>query len=127
MSWANANLVGIPEAVIDEQAIICSDTLPTGWSGRRLAEVGHGDTVAVAGCGPVVQLAITAASKLGSNRVLAVDQIPGRLEMARRQHAEPIDFSREDPLGLLRDLTVAGRTGRSTQGGPRATRKQCAA
>ncbi|MBA8826347.1 threonine dehydrogenase-like Zn-dependent dehydrogenase [Saccharopolyspora lacisalsi] len=103
--WAGANLVPIPDQVIDEQAIICSDVLPTGWFGAKLAEVTRGDTVAVFGCGPVGQLAITSAFKLGAGRVLAVDQVPDRLETARRQHADPIDFSREDPVETMRELT----------------------
>lgn len=103
--FASANLMPIPESVIDEQAIICSDVLPTGWFGARLAEVTRGDTVAVFGCGPVGQAAIASAWKLGANRVLAVDRVADRLEMARGQHAEPIDFSTEDPVTLLRELT----------------------
>ncbi|MGH3097380.1 MAG: alcohol dehydrogenase catalytic domain-containing protein [Streptosporangiales bacterium] len=103
--WASANLVPIPDSIIDEQAIICSDVFPTGWFGARLAEVTQGDTVTVFGCGPVGQLAITSAWKLGAGRVLAVDQVPERLEMARGQHAEPVDFSAEDPVGAVRDLT----------------------
>lgn len=103
--WASANLVPVPEPVIDEQAIMCSDVLPTGWFGAQLAEVTRGDTVAVFGCGPVGQAAIASAWKLGAHRVLAVDRVADRLEMARGQHAEPIDFSSEDPVECLRDLT----------------------
>ncbi|MEJ2890925.1 zinc-binding dehydrogenase, partial [Actinomycetospora aeridis] len=94
-----------PDEVIDEQAIVCSDVFPTGWYGARLAEVGRGDTVAVFGAGPVGQLAIASAWKLGAGRVLAVDQVHDRLELARGQHAEPVDFSAEDPVEALRDLT----------------------
>lgn len=103
--WAGANLIPVPDEVIDEQAIICSDVFPTGWYGARLAEVGRGDTVAVLGCGPVGQLAIASAWKLGAGRVLAVDEIPDRLDQARAQHAEPVDFSAEDPVEVLRELT----------------------
>jgi threonine dehydrogenase-like Zn-dependent dehydrogenase len=103
--WASANLIPVPESVIDEQAIICSDVLPTGWFGAQLAEVTRGDTVAVFGCGPVGQAAIASAWKMGANRVLAVDRVADRLEMARRQHAEPVDFTAEDPVEVLRDLT----------------------
>lgn len=103
--WASANLVSIPDEIADEQAIVCSDVLPTGWFGARLAEVGVGDTVAVFGCGPVGQLAVTSAFELGAGRVLAIDQVRDRLEMARHQHAEPIDFAHEDPVEVMRELT----------------------
>lgn len=103
--FASANLVSLPDEIIDEQAIVMSDVLPTGWFGARLAEVSRGDTVAVFGCGPVGQLAIASAWKQGANRVLAVDSVSGRLELARAQHAEPVDFTAEDPVEVLRSLT----------------------
>lgn len=103
--YANANLVPLPDAVIDEQAIVLSDVLPTGWFGARLAEVGPGDTVAVFGCGPVGQLAIASAWHQGAGRILAVDSVADRLETARSQHAEPIDFTAEEPVAALRELT----------------------
>ena len=103
--YANANLVALPDEVIDEQAIVVSDVLPTGWFGARLAEVSPGDNVAVFGCGPVGQLAIASAWQQGAQRVLAVDSVSSRLETARRQHAEPVNFGDEAPVETLRGLT----------------------
>ncbi|RTL67802.1 MAG: glutathione-dependent formaldehyde dehydrogenase [Pseudonocardiaceae bacterium] len=103
--WADANLVPLPDTVTDEQAIICSDVFPTGYFGAQLAEVTAGDTVAVFGLGPVGQLAIASARNLGATRVVAVDGVAGRLEKARRQHVEPVDFTAEDPVEAIRELT----------------------
>lgn len=103
--YANANLVKLPEQVSDDQAILLSDIFPTGAFGAELAEIGPGDTALVLGCGPVGQFAITSAMLRGADRVLAVDCQPDRLEMARAQGAEVIDFSREDPVAVVRDLT----------------------
>lgn len=103
--YAHTTLVRLPDEVSDEQAITISDIWPTGWFGARLAEVGDGDTVAVFGCGPVGQFAVLSARLQGAGRVFAVDQRADRLEMARGQGAEPIDFSREDPVEALRELT----------------------
>jgi threonine dehydrogenase-like Zn-dependent dehydrogenase len=64
-----------------------------------------GDTVAVFGCGPVGLLAIASAWRLGAGRVIAVDDVASRLEMARSQHAEPVDFGTEDPVAVIRELT----------------------
>lgn len=105
MPRADANLVPLPDAVTDEQAIIASDVFPTGYFAARLAEVTPGDTVAVFGCGPVGQLAVASARHLGATRVFAVDRDRSRLEKARRQHAEPIDFDAEDPVEVIRELT----------------------
>lgn len=103
--FAAANLIPLPDAVSDEQAIMLSDIYPTAWFGAQCAEVSRGDTVAVFGCGPVGQLAITAAWRLGAGRVIAVDNVAARLEMARSQHAEPVDFSAEDPVAVIGELT----------------------
>lgn len=103
--YAHVNLVKLPDVVTDNQAILLSDIFPTGWFGAELAEVGPGDVVCVFGCGPVGQFAIASARHLGAGRVLAVDRVPSRLDMAREQGAEVIDFSREDPIEALRELT----------------------
>jgi threonine dehydrogenase-like Zn-dependent dehydrogenase len=103
--FAHVNLVKIPEAVSDDQAILLSDIFPTGYFGAHLAEIKDGDTVAVFGCGPVGQFAIASAKLLGAGRVLAVDRLEDRLEMARAQGAEVVNFEREDPVEEIRRLT----------------------
>jgi threonine dehydrogenase-like Zn-dependent dehydrogenase len=103
--FASANLIALPGSVTDEQAIVLSDIYPTAWFGAQLAEVSRGDTVAVFGCGPVGQLAIASAWRQGAGRVIAVDDIASRLEMARSQHAEPVDFGSEDPVAVVGELT----------------------
>src|SRR5690606_31494492 len=95
--YANVGLIKLPDEVSDEQAILISDIFPTGYFGAELAEIKNGDTVAVFGCGPVGQFAIASAKLKGAGRVLAVDSIVSRLEMARDQGAEVINFDEEDP------------------------------
>ena len=103
--FANVGLVKLPKEINDDQAILVSDIFPTAYFGAKLAEVTPGDTVAVFGCGPVGQFAIASAMILRAGRVLAVDTIPSRLEMARAQGAEVIDFNAEDPVEAIRRLT----------------------
>jgi threonine dehydrogenase-like Zn-dependent dehydrogenase len=103
--FAHVTCVKLPDAVSDEQAILISDIFPTGYFAARLAEVTPGDTVAVFGCGPVGQFAIASARLLGAGRILAVDTIPSRLDMARAQGAEVIDYNREHPVETLKELT----------------------
>lgn len=103
--FSNVGLVKLPDNVDDDRAILLSDIFPTGWFGAKLAEVRNGDTVAVFGCGPVGQFAIASAKLLGAGRVFAIDRVPSRLEMAREQGAEAIDFEREDPIETLLRLT----------------------
>lgn len=103
--YANAGLVKLPREVDDDQAILLSDIFPTAYFGADIAEIEPGDTVAVFGCGPVGQFAIASAQLLGAGRILAVDTIPSRLEMARSQGAEVIDFNAEDPIEIIQQLT----------------------
>lgn len=103
--YATTTLVKVPDTVIDEQAIMVSDVLPTGWFGARLAQVTEGDTVLVLGAGVVGQCAVASAKRQGAARVLVVDGIESRLEMARAQNAEPVDYNREDPVEAVLEST----------------------
>lgn len=103
--FAHTNLVPIPPGVTDEQAVMVSDIWPTGWFGARLAEVTSGDVVAVYGAGPVGQLAALSARMQGAGRVLIVDGVEDRLETARLQNAETINFNAEHPVSVIRELT----------------------
>lgn len=103
--FANVGLVKLPDEVSDEQAILISDIVPTGWFGAELAEVQRGDTVAVFGCGPVGQFAIASARLKHAGRIIAVDRYEDRLAMARRQGAEVVNFEKEDPIQAILQLT----------------------
>ena len=88
---ANHTLEPIPEGVSDEQALFVGDILATGFFGVERAGVQPGDSVAVIGCGPVGLMAIMSARLKGAARVLAVDMVPSRLEMAERLGADAVD------------------------------------
>lgn len=103
--FANVGPVKLPDEVSDDQAIMLSDIFPTGYFGASLAEIEPGDTIAVFGCGPVGQLAIASAKLMNAGRIFAIDTVPSRLDMARAQGAETIDFNAEDPVETLRALT----------------------
>ena len=105
IAYAAANLVKLPDEVSDDQAILLSDIFPTSYFAADLAEIKPGDTVAIFGCGPVGQFAIASAKLRGAGRIFAVDCIESRLEMARMQGAEAIDFNREDPVEVLQGMT----------------------
>jgi threonine dehydrogenase-like Zn-dependent dehydrogenase len=103
--FAHVGLVKIPDEVTDAQAILLSDIFPTGYFGADLAEIRPGDTVAVFGCGPVGQFAILSAQLMNAGRVFAIDCHEDRLDAARAQGAEVINFEEEDPVEVLVRLT----------------------
>jgi len=112
-------LVKLPDTVSDDQAILISDIFPTGYFGAHMADVKLGHTVCVWGCGPVGIFAVISARLFGAGRIFAVDQHPDRLEMARRQGAETIDFSAGGPR---RDAQAAHRRDRAGLGHRRGRR-----
>lgn len=105
--FANVGPLKIESDLPDEKIVFLSDIFPTGYMAAENAQIQEGDTVAVWGCGPVGQFAIASALMLGAARVIAIDRLPERLEMARSIGAVTVDFGEEDVsvLTALKDLT----------------------
>jgi threonine dehydrogenase-like Zn-dependent dehydrogenase len=105
--FANVGPLKIESDLPDEKVLFLSDIFPTGYMAAENAQIEEGDTVAVWGCGPVGQFAIASAFMLGAARVIAIDRLPERLEMARLIGAATVDFGEEDVsvLTALKDLT----------------------
>jgi len=104
--FAATNLVGLPEEISDDQAILMSDILPTSYQAADMAQIRPGDSVAIYGCGPVGMLAIACAQHLGAGRIFVVDEVDYRLDLARSHGAEAINFRTENPVEVLRKLTA---------------------
>lgn len=83
--FADIGPIVIPNGLTDEQVLFLSDIFPTGYMAAENCNIQPGDTVAVWGCGPVGQFAIKSAYLLGAERVIAIDNVPGRLKMAAEQ------------------------------------------
>jgi threonine dehydrogenase-like Zn-dependent dehydrogenase len=104
--FADVGPIKIESGLPDEKVLFLSDIFPTGYMAAENAEIEKGETVAVWGCGPVAQFAIKSAWMLGAGRVIAIDRVPERLEMARSQgKAETIDFSKYDTYDQLQEMT----------------------
>ncbi len=91
---ADSFALPIPEGVSDEEAVLLTDILPTGYVGAHRAAISPGSTVVVVGLGPVGVMAVLCASLFGPARILAVDMVPERLARAERLGAEPVDARR---------------------------------
>jgi threonine dehydrogenase-like Zn-dependent dehydrogenase len=104
--FADYGAFKVPEGVDDQSALFASDSAPTGWMGADLGGVRPGDVVAVWGCGAVGQMAARAAYLLGAERVISIDRVPERLEMAERYAgADVLDYSKTDVAAELRERT----------------------
>jgi threonine dehydrogenase-like Zn-dependent dehydrogenase len=107
--FADVGCLKIEDASIpDEKVLFLTDILPTGYMAAESCNLHPGDVVAVWGCGPVGQMAIRSAFLFGAERVLAIDDVPERLEMAKAGGATPIDHRKVSVLEVLKDIT-AGR------------------
>jgi threonine dehydrogenase-like Zn-dependent dehydrogenase len=103
---ADIGPIKIESALPDEKVLFLSDIFPTGYIAAENAEIEPGEIVAVWGCGPVAQMAIQSCWMLGAGRVIAIDRVSERLEMAAKQgKAETINFDKEDVYERLNAMT----------------------
>lgn len=102
---ASPTLLPIPEGLTDEDALLVGDVFSTAYFCAENAGVRPGGIYAVVGCGPVGILAILAARHLGAEMVYAIDSVPERLRMAHQAGAVPIDFSADDPVTTLHEVS----------------------
>ena len=104
--FADVGPFKVPNGMPDEKVLFLSDIFPTGYMAAENCGIEPGDTVAVWGCGPVAQFAIQSAWMFGAERVIAIDHVPERLEMARQQgRAETVNFDDVDVYDQLMAMT----------------------
>lgn len=91
-------------------ALYLSDVLPTSYHCVVDTGVKEGDVVGVWGLGPIGQCAVRWALLKGAKRVIAIDQIPARLEMAGKlENVDVIDFSKvKDVPGKILEMIPGG-------------------
>ncbi|PRP54409.1 zinc-dependent alcohol dehydrogenase [Bacillus halotolerans] len=94
----------------DEQVLFLSDVMPTAYWSVEHSGVKKGDTVLILGAGPIGLMAQKFAWMKGAKRVISVDQVPHRLEHAKRTNSvETFNFTEHDEIGkLLYDETDGG-------------------
>ena len=95
----------IPDEVTDEQAVLLTDILPTGFIGARRADIEPGATIAVIGLGPVGICALRSAQLYSPARILAVDPVAHRRAHAERLGAEAVDPADGGTVGQLLEAT----------------------
>lgn len=91
--FADVNLFKVPAHLPDEKVVFLTDIFPTGWMAAVNCDIKPGDTIAIWGCGPVGQFAIRSAFLLGAEKVVAIDDVPERLDMAASAGAITLDMS----------------------------------
>ena len=102
---ADMTLRRVPDGLSDHAALFAGDVLGTGYHAIEAAGLRLGDTCAVIGLGPVGLCAVMAARAAGASRVVAVDRVPERLEIARDLGAEPVHGVEEDARAVVKEAT----------------------
>jgi threonine dehydrogenase-like Zn-dependent dehydrogenase len=103
--FADTGLFKVPDGLTDEQVLFLTDIFPTGYMAAENCDIKLGDTVAIWGCGPVGQFAIRSAFLLGADRVIAIDRVPERLQMAKEGGAEILNIDEIDVGEALKEIT----------------------
>lgn len=98
--------VKVPHGPPDDRFLFVSDVLPTAWQAVRYAEIPDGGSVAIFGLGPIGQMSARVAHHLG-RRVIAVDRVDERLQMAKDWGVEVLDLREHDGdvSEAIRELT----------------------
>jgi alcohol dehydrogenase len=103
---AMANLTPVPDALSDEQVLMCPDIMSTGFGGAESGQIRIGDTVVVFAQGPIGLCATAGAKLMGATRIITVDGVPERLEMSKRLGADVvINYRETDPVQRVMELT----------------------
>lgn len=105
--FADTSTYPEPDGVTDEQLLMLSDILPTGYEvGVLNGAVQPGDVVAVVGAGPIGLAAIMGARLFSPAHVVAIDLADSRLEAAKQFGADvTVNNGREDPGEIVAGLT----------------------
>jgi len=98
-----------PDMPLDKAALIgCGVTTGVG-AVCNTARVRPGETVVVIGCGGIGLNAIQAAAIVGAGRIIAVDRVAAKLDMAKAFGAtDTVDAAATDPVGAVIELTGGG-------------------
>ena len=98
-----------PDIPLDRAALVGCGVMTGVGAVFNAAKVEPGATVAVIGCGGVGLSAVNGAALAGAERIIAIDTIASKLEVARELGAtDTLNASNADPVKAVRDMTGGG-------------------
>lgn len=102
---ANLSLRRVPDGLSTDIALFAGDVAGTGYHATVGAGLQAGDVAVVLGLGPVGLCSVQGAMIGGASRVIAIDTVEQRLEMARSFGAETVHLTEQDPKAEVKRLT----------------------
>lgn len=100
---ADLGAMNIPDGINDEQAVLMTDAMATGYYGVKRANVRAGDVVAVIGQGPVGLMAAESAYAAGASKVYTIEPNGARRLISKGFGAIPL--SPEEAIPLIKEQT----------------------
>jgi len=98
-----------PDIPLDRAALVGCGVMTGVGAVFNAAKVEPGATVAVIGCGGVGLSAVNGAALAGAERIIAIDTVASKLEVARELGAtDTLNASNADPVKAVRDMTSGG-------------------
>lgn len=102
---ADLTLRRVPAEMSTDVALFAGDVMGTGFHAVDSTRLAPGEVAVVLGLGPVGLCAIQVARAAGAARVIAVDTVAERLELAARFGAEAVHLTEGDPRAAVKQAT----------------------
>jgi len=106
--WADVNCIVVPDELPDEKVLYLSDAVPTAYHGVVMGEVDSTKTVGIWGLGPIGLYAARWCQIVGAKRVIGIDWVPERLELAKKLGIEVINYKEQDVYKTSQEMVPGG-------------------
>lgn len=115
--FADNTMYHIPDNLDYEDVLFVGDILSTGYFGAENADIKAGDTVLIVGAGPVGMCAATCARLFGPAKIIMVDGVQSRLDIALREGLcdDVINYLQEDVSKRVLELTNGEKCDRAIE------------
>ena len=98
-----------PEVPLDRATLVGCGVITGVGAVFNTARIEAGSTVAVIGCGGVGLASVNGAALAGAERIIAIDRLPSKLELAKRMGAtDTLLAGNDDVAAQVRDMTGGG-------------------
>jgi alcohol dehydrogenase len=96
LPYADGHAMKVPDAISDAAALTLSCNLPSAIIANKLADIQPGENVALIGCGPTGLMSLDIALNSAAGKVVAIDKVSYRLQVAADKGAITINANDDD-------------------------------
>ncbi len=105
--YADVGPTVIPDWMDNDDAVLLTDVVPTGYQAAEMGGIQTGDTVVIFGAGPIGIMAAKCSWLFGAARVIVIDELDYRLEFAEKYaQCDVYNFRMiKDPVVFIKTIT----------------------